>query len=622
LAFDGYHSKVTLPATKAPSIGRGLTIDAWVAPAAYPFEWGPIVDQCEWGKKGYYFGVDQRGQLGLMAQIGSQWEQLIAPDRIPLKTWTHVAGTFDPASGALCLYLNGELKATRQAAKQPIVPSGTDLLIGLNSIPLEASGLPTLIGFEGLIDEVNLYDAPLQAGRISTLYAAMKPDAALRDRPDLQDRILPGRSGKTGMFGASYARLPYYDLWDAMWFTNDYPDIAVTFDELPTSVVFWRGTNYGPGMVTENNRWMIDQSIETGYEGYGCCEHMSDKQCRFSHVRLIENTDARVVVHWRYAYVAASLEFPWKFPPTNEEWPRYQSWGDEYYTIYPDGVVVRSVHNNANASVYWQDIQFLSPPGQTPEDQVDLRALTVGGIRFWSKVSIDTLNLDWTNGTPKNTLSNANMELIHFKSDYKVYLIFPIGTFVSPWGGKGKYSHFMTWNHWPEAQIRSDGRSALFTDRLTHSALAAADNAVFQGNRVLYGFTNRGISSLLPLSLSWNYPPPIRNAQGCRSLDYDPDQRAYVLDAKGSPVSFDVVGSRIRPIVNPCFVVKHWGSRTQQASLTVDGQPLPTGPDFRQGVIIDTDGTPTLVVWIKKTSESRVHFTLNDRPSSIERSAP
>jgi hypothetical protein len=87
-------------------------------------------------------------------------------------------------------------------------------------------------------------------------------------------------------------------------------------------------------------------------------------------------------------------------------------------------------------------------------------------------------------------------------------------------------------------------------------------------------------------------------------------------------VSFDVVGSRIRPIVNPCFVVKHWGSRTQKASLTVDGQPLPTGPDFRQGVIIDTDGTPTLVVWIKKTSESRVHFTLNDRPSSIERSAP
>ena len=29
----------------------------------------------------------------------------------------------------------------------------------------------------------------------------------------------------------------------------------------------------------------------------GCCEHMSDKQNRYAHVRLIESHDARVVVH-------------------------------------------------------------------------------------------------------------------------------------------------------------------------------------------------------------------------------------------------------------------------------------------------------------------------------------
>ena len=85
-----------------------------------------------------------------------------------------------------------------------------------------------------------------------------------------------------------------------MWRSGDYPDVAVKFDELPVSIIYWRGTNYGPSYLTENNKWMSDQSSETGTE-YGCAEHMADKQNRYSHVRIIENTPARILVHWRYA---------------------------------------------------------------------------------------------------------------------------------------------------------------------------------------------------------------------------------------------------------------------------------------------------------------------------------
>ena len=55
--------------------------------------------------------------------------------------------------------------------------------------------------------------------------------------------------------------------------------------------------------MTENGLWMGDQSIElwSGKSGWGSSENMADKQTRYSHVRLIENNDARVVVHWRYA---------------------------------------------------------------------------------------------------------------------------------------------------------------------------------------------------------------------------------------------------------------------------------------------------------------------------------
>ncbi|MHC4281277.1 MAG: hypothetical protein ACYSUJ_14165, partial [Planctomycetota bacterium] len=45
---------------------------------------------------------------------------------------------------------------------------------------------------------------------------------------------------------------------------------------------------------------MSDQSVEiNGINGW--YEVMMDKQNRYSHVRVLENNDARVVLHWRYA---------------------------------------------------------------------------------------------------------------------------------------------------------------------------------------------------------------------------------------------------------------------------------------------------------------------------------
>ena len=60
---------------------------------------------------------------------------------------------------------------------------------------------------------------------------------------------------------------------------------------------------------------------------------MSDAQCRFSHVRIVENTDARVVIHWRYAMVDAAYRFA-----EYDEVAGQGQFGDEFYYIYPDGV--------------------------------------------------------------------------------------------------------------------------------------------------------------------------------------------------------------------------------------------------------------------------------------------
>ncbi|MEI6675654.1 MAG: hypothetical protein WCO57_10790 [Verrucomicrobiota bacterium] len=62
-------------------------------------------------------------------------------------------------------------------------------------------------------------------------------------------------------------------------------------------------TNYIPQWVTENGIWYNNQFVERSSVGLkettGCVEPMSDKQCRYLQVRIIQDNDARKIIHWR-----------------------------------------------------------------------------------------------------------------------------------------------------------------------------------------------------------------------------------------------------------------------------------------------------------------------------------
>ncbi len=114
---------------------------------------------------------------------------------------------------------------------------------------------------------------------------------------------MPSGPEGAGRFGAYYTTLNYEESWDAPWRIGDHADVVVRFDTGGHKFVFWRGTSYIPCWVTDTGIWYTNEFVErNGAQSpntRGCCEPMSDKQCRYSHVRIIENTDARVVVHWR-----------------------------------------------------------------------------------------------------------------------------------------------------------------------------------------------------------------------------------------------------------------------------------------------------------------------------------
>ena len=636
LAFDGYFSKIELPKAKAPSITDELTVEAWVALGAYPWNDVGIV-HCSaglpidpesykhgygdpyvyrpWNMEGYMLGVDPYGRPifklnGQQVGGGVLEHKDTVPVRevLPTYRWTHLAGTY--GNGRMCLYVDGRLVAS-EPASGPVVLPDRNVLIGLNgdaqriSDPVSHSeraannNLPLVYGIEGLIDEVRIHAQSLSADEIRSSFEAFCPPPAAVTRPDLERRILPGTvTGQpAAKFGASCETLKFHELWDNLWRPDPYRDIVVRFDTVPGRVVFWQGVNFGSGWVTENNKWMADQSWEIGGP-HGCAEHMADKRGRFNQVRLIENTDARVVVHWRYA----SIDVGYVFGQTG-------IWADEYYTIYPDGVGVRHVEGIDGG---WHDTQFLCEPGTTCLDNIDLTALTVANTKGRSA------DLTWRlpNHVPPNPIEDACIKLINFKSQWKVFAIYQEeGADIGQWGEEEQSKHTPDpfagpWNHWPVGLNPSDGRYAVSTDRVTHAALGGGN----PGSTILHGFTDQPAASLAALAKSWNRPPAVEDVRNGESKGYDRNQRAYVLTAAARPISLTLRGSKHSPIHNPCLVIANWDSAAA-AHVMIDGREIAPGKAFRQGVVRTPTGGTTLVLYFDLRSESPARFEIRGEKS-------
>jgi len=553
-----------------------------VALDVFPYNTAPLIHQSEnFGERGYYLGIDAYGHVVFTVNGNSA----VTDKKVMLYTWTHVAASI--ADGKMKIFIDG-LEAASSGFKGDLTLPKTALTIGRNTdlerctdfVRTNDQNLLFIYGIQGLIDEVVLYDQGLTQEDVIKIFSALVPT---NKKSDLAPAVLPGEVGVAEKFGASYKKLKYQEIWDNLFRTSDYPDIVVKFENNPGSVVYWRGTNMAASWVTDNNRWMADQSSEI-FTKHGCSEHMADKQLRHSYARIIENTPARVVIHWRYPCVDVSYYCADR-----------RNWSDEYHTIYPDGIGVRKVTwDNVHNQPGFQDIQFFTNPGEKATDVMNLQAMTL------ANTDGDVLELVWEppNNIPKNTLKDATIELLNSKSEYKVFTVFQ-GGYITPWGAneQSKYTEDPfagPWNHWPIHLVPSDGRFAVAQDRVTHFAIGANDYTPEFGSMVLYGFTDQPITKLINVAKSWQNPASITRVRGASTLGFNQDERAFVLRMTGREVNFTVTATDSRPVMNPCFVVKDWNSE-KEAEVLVNGKTIIA----KQGIVPDTDGSKKLVVWLE-----------------------
>jgi hypothetical protein len=631
LRFDGYSTHILCRSSGAPQLAGSFTIQAWVALQALPWNWTAIVDQgghpqtAPEHQPRVFLGIDAHGRIGFKVGVGGRLSECISDRSLPLLKWSLVTATFDGDEG-LNLYIDGQSVGSLKVRGRVTPSTGTDILIGKSrqragpegSERKESGDWPSDMVLEGLLDEVKIYPQALPTGRIGEIYRAERPAVG---RP-LHWRTMPaGPAQLQPRFDAIYTRLRYAEEWEEPWRVADHPDILVHFDELPVRLLFWRGTGYGATWVTENGLWMGDQSLERAGPGkspWGCAEHMSDKQTRYSSVRIVEQNDARVVLQWRYA--VADITYAIFGADTGNGWGE---WAEEYYFVYPDGVSTR--HQTlwtAHLSHEWQETIVLNQPGTRPEDNVEIDAMTLANMEGEYKT------YSWANGPPAgfSVPAQPNIQITNLKSRYRPFIVFEPMPAIRPFSGaiRREYSHFPWWNHWPVAQLPNDGRRAMGPDRPSHSSLSQSieDSAVIRREKdgsysvvTLIGMTNRPIADLVPLARSWNNPPELRvSGPGFISGAYEKRQRAYVLERsdgdRAAVLSCRLAASPESPLVNPAFVVRGWGSAG--ATVKVDGAPFERGRGLRLGHSRNLEGED-LVVWLKVTASRPVQLEVRSR---------
>jgi len=670
LRFDGYSTVVRREAKDAPELGKSFSFEAWVAFQAYPWGMCAIVSQCETQdatfvkrtrrgfppvkdpSAGYYFAVDARGRVHLQVSVGGKWIRCQSEARVPLLKWAHIAGTYDAVEG-LAVYINGKKAGSTPTGGTVKFASDIDLLVGRNHNKRRVEHsiftvIPALYSFDGYIDEVKIYNRALDSSEIAKAYKATKPSGGT----GMKFRKLPTEPKGPAPFGAYYTNLKFHETWDALRREGPHPDIVVLFDEMPWRFVFWRGAGYVPFWVTENDIWYtneFNESWPSNRDKPFVCEPMSDKQARYSHVRIIENNDARVIIHWRYALTNTDYEIAYEDPLTG-----WGDWADEYDYIYPDGLALRKQRvwsSRIDRPHEFQESIVLSAPGTRPEDNIELDAVTLVNMAG------ETNTYSWADGLPgppsvpqvgddtepmialSAKRSFPNIQRVNTKSKAKPFLIVSDGAYEENWPFGRKvdgpvnvpYTGFMLpdictftwWNHWPVGQVPSDGRWAYDPDRVSHTSVSNVlwgnyETTEYSQVKIsMQGLTEKAAKELVPLAKSWLRAPALElKGSGYTSKGYDQSERAYMITCKKrnkpEPLRFKLAASEEHPVVNPAFVITSWGDA--DATLKIDDRAVNQGKEFRFGHRRSPDGKD-LIVWIKMESSKPVEVSLF--PSSV-----
>jgi hypothetical protein len=143
-------------------------------------------------------------------------------------------------------------------------------------------------------------------------------------------------------------------------------------------------------------------------------------------------------------------------------------------------------------------------------------------------------------------------------------------------------------------------------DRMTHTSMVLPEMPVEAPDPAgyLYSATKGNPISQDTLQMSWNNAPKIVRMKGGISKGYQYHWRTYEFQKTEKTMTFDINASKKQPIKNICFKIANW-TKNASANLSINGITQEQGPNFRQGIVLDTSGKYAMLIWIELTATSK-----------------
>ena len=158
LSFNGTNALVTVPDSASLDLSAGMTLEAWVKPSAsMASSWQAILvkEQTQELVYGLYANSSHNVPAAIVYRGGEK--TVYGTTQSPANAWHFIAATYDAST--VRIYLDGTLVGSFAASGNMLASSGA-LSIGGDSIWSE--------WFQGLIDNVRVYNTPLAAAAIQS----------------------------------------------------------------------------------------------------------------------------------------------------------------------------------------------------------------------------------------------------------------------------------------------------------------------------------------------------------------------------------------------------------------------------------------------------------------------
>ncbi len=165
-------------------IATGITIAAWIKPTSYKGD-ARIISKTEGGGTSEHYWCmllgtpgdtsEDRIQFRLRTDVGATTGATApAGAEILLNEWTHVAVTWDAGDPFMRFFTNAhEVHSASKAGTA--VALGPDKKIGIGNQSVSAGAGSTIRPFDGLIDEVRVYDRGLSVAELTWLAGRTEP---------------------------------------------------------------------------------------------------------------------------------------------------------------------------------------------------------------------------------------------------------------------------------------------------------------------------------------------------------------------------------------------------------------------------------------------------------------